>query len=171
MDLITIATFNTSFEAYIAKDYLLSNNITSYLADENITNMTINMAGASGYSDVKLKVEEHNAVKASTLIQQFRDGNSNKQLKNEQKVIIVPINEAVTLCPVCNSDSIEKSGYNLYLILVAVVFVNLFYFLVNYTVVLTIIGILAVASIIYILRMERYACFSCNHLWRVKREG
>lgn len=171
MDLKTIATFNSSAEAHVAQDYLKVHNITSYIADENTTNLTINLSGASGYSDVKIRVEEHDAEKAAKLIQQLRDGNSNKQLKDERKVVTLPNGVEVKSCPVCNSDSVEKTGYNLYVVIVAVVFVNVLYFFADYAIVIAAAGLISVALIIYILRMERYTCYSCHHLWRVKREG
>ncbi|MFN8368259.1 MAG: DUF2007 domain-containing protein [Candidatus Kapaibacterium sp.] len=171
MDLKTIATFNTSTEAYIAQDYLKVNGITSYIADDHITSMTINWAGASGYSDVKVRVEQQYAEKAAQLIQQMRDGDFKELSKNDKKSILLPKDDTVKSCPVCNSDSIEKVGYNLYLILVAVVFVNVFFFFSEYTVLVWGVGIVAVAVMVYIVNMERYSCYSCHHLWRVKREG
>ncbi|MBL7974091.1 MAG: DUF2007 domain-containing protein [Candidatus Kapabacteria bacterium] len=171
MDLVTIATFNSSAEAHVAQDYLKVHNITSYIADENTTNLTINLSGASGYSDVKIRVKEHDAEKAAQLIQQLRNGNSNNHLKAERKVVTIPKEEEVKNCPVCNSDSVEKTGYNLYVVIVAVVFVNVFYFFADYALIIAVVGLISVALIIYILRMERYTCYSCHHLWRVKREG
>lgn len=67
--LITAFTTNSLQEAHIVKTLLVSNDIETFLFDENITS-TIGTAFVEGY---KLKINESDKEKAEEIIQYYNE--------------------------------------------------------------------------------------------------
>lgn len=64
-DFITVKVFNTKIEAEIAKSFLASNNIDSYILTDDVGSMYPSTQNVSG---VKLYVKNKDAEKANELL-------------------------------------------------------------------------------------------------------
>ncbi len=67
-DFITIKVFNTKIEAEIAKSFLASNNIDSYILTDDVGSMYPSTQNVSG---VKLFVKNKDAEKANELLMDY----------------------------------------------------------------------------------------------------
>lgn len=92
MGLITLRTFDNSFEAHLLKTRLESENIQVYLFDENLVGL--NPLYNVTVGGIKLKINENDIVKSRNIIEEL----DQIKLTNEQ-------NEIIT-CPNCKSEDL-----------------------------------------------------------------
>jgi|SaaInl74LU_5_DNA_1037368.scaffolds.fasta_scaffold00033_36 predicted nucleic-acid-binding Zn-ribbon protein len=90
MNFITVATFQSSIEAYILKNHLEGAGITCFIFDEHIVDMNPLYSNAVG--GVKVKVRQNDSTLANELIQEL-----NKTPYKDEK-------DHVVLCPNCGSS-------------------------------------------------------------------
>lgn len=162
-DFVTIATFNTERDAEIARAFLASYNISAHLLDTGMTSATINITGASAYTDVRLCVHPADADRARELIKEYRQRSTNE---NAPKVIPPPA-DGIMLCPACGSDAVEKRLPRVILVFVAIPSIILVIVFMVYQE--PIIGIpLALLLIGYLFFVQKsYYCLNCYHSWKV----
>ena len=96
MSLITISTYNSAIDAHLACAKLESEEIESYILDENI--VTINPLFTNMIGGIKLQVDEQDAEKAMLIIAEM----NNQPITNEENNIIC--------CPNCGSSELY-SGF------------------------------------------------------------
>ncbi|NIJ46186.1 hypothetical protein FHR24_002664 [Wenyingzhuangia heitensis] len=90
--LITVKIFENYFEAHILKSRLESENIRSYIQDENM--ITINPLYNITLGGIKLKIESGDYEKTQTILKEIYDSP------------VTDENDEILICPKCNSDKI-----------------------------------------------------------------
>lgn len=88
MDLITVATFQSSIEAYILKNHLEGAGLVCFIFDEHLIDM--NPLYSSAIGGVKVKVRQNDTEQAVSLIQEL-----NKQPYTDK-------NDELITCPNCS---------------------------------------------------------------------
>lgn len=91
--LITLSTFDNSFQAHLMKTKLEDAGIMVYIFDENI--ITLNPLFSNVVGGIKLKIHESDLGKAKEIVESV----NNVPYTDEQDIII--------RCPKCNSEQIE----------------------------------------------------------------
>ena len=99
MELITIKTFDNSFEANLLKSKLESENIACYLFDENV--VTLYPLYNISVDGIKLKINTFDKEKVTTIISEIES----KNFTNDNNIEIS--------CPNCNSKDLYSDFKNM----------------------------------------------------------
>ncbi|WP_298426586.1 DUF2007 domain-containing protein [uncultured Kordia sp.] len=92
MNLITLKTFDNFIDAHLLKSKLKSENIDSFLYDENI--VTLDPVMSNTFGGIKLKINEFDFEKANEIISFIE----NKPFIDDNKKVLI--------CPNCNSQKL-----------------------------------------------------------------
>lgn len=141
----TIMTFTLPQDAYMAKTYLESEGIETFLKDEltvQVYNFYSNAIGG-----VKLQVKERDFENGLVILK--RGGYINSESSEEIKVEIVHLDKETNkkTCPFCQSDNIGKT---------------------NEPNLLTVIGYFILGALFPIYKTS-YNCFDCGKVWKFSR--
>lgn len=141
-NLITILTFTFPQDAYLAKAYLASEGIESFLKDELTVQFHPFYSNAIG--GVKLQVRESEFEDGLVVLE--RGGYLKNKICEEIKIELVPFDTTTNkkICPFCTSDNIGKrKELNILTVIV-------------YT----------VLGVIFPLFRKSYQCFDCDKVWK-----
>lgn len=103
--LVTVATFQYSFEAQFARGRLESEGIYCFLADENIVGIAWIYANAVG--GIKLQVREEDAERALEILEEDAEAD----LEELTEVADESVNVSYR-CPHCGSTDLEDAPYS-----------------------------------------------------------
>ena len=93
--ILTLTTFENSYQAHLFRSYLAENNIDSYIFDENI--VTLNPLYNNLMGGIKLQISSLDIDKAQELLNEYNSAN----VTNEHDEIIQ--------CPRCRSNNVDTN--------------------------------------------------------------
>lgn len=139
-------TFTLPQDAYMAKAFLESEGIKTFLKDEltvQVYNFYSNAIGG-----VKLQVKERDFENGLVILK--KGGYIKSVSSDEIKVEIAPLNKGTNkkICPFCQSENIGKT---------------------NEPNLLTVIGYFILGALFPIFKTS-YKCFDCDKAWRFSRQ-
>ncbi len=141
-NLKTIITFTLPQNALLAKGYLESEGIVTYIKDE--LTAQVNNFYSNAIGGVKLQVNEDDYENGIRLLEKGGYINAEDQ-KKEQKIEVVHLdkNTDKNVCPFCKSDNIgKKKEPNIFTV------------------------ILMIFSLLFPVYKRSYICFDCNKAWK-----
>jgi len=144
-NLKTIITFTLPQDAYLAKGYLESEGVETFILDE-LTAQVYNFY-SNAIGGVKLQVNEEDYENGLRILQKGGYINSDEK-KEENKIEIVHLDKSVDkkICPFCKSDNIgKKKEPNLFTV------------------------ILLIFKILFPIFKRSYICYDCNKAWKFKK--
>jgi hypothetical protein len=145
-NLITVISFTYPHEAHMAKGYLESNGIETFIKDEYT--VQVNNFYSNAVGGVKLLTKESDYDKSIQLLKDV-DYIKDKNLKNNYKIEIQKINIETnkTICPYCKSENIRRNkNINIWLVPIYII----------------------LGTIFPIYKLS-YKCFDCDKEWKYKK--
>ncbi|MFH1051488.1 MAG: DUF2007 domain-containing protein [bacterium] len=144
-NLITIITFTLPQDAYLAKGFLESEGLETYIKDE--LTAQVNNFYSNAIGGVKLQVNENDYENGIRLLQKGGFINFDDK-KDEIKLEIVHLDKSSNkkICPFCKSDNIAKKKEPNIITLILLIF-----------------------SIFFPIFKRSYICYDCNKAWKYKK--
>jgi hypothetical protein len=144
---VEIISFTFPHEAHIAKGYLESNGIETFLKDE--MTVQVNNFYSNAVGGVKLMIKESDYEQGLLLLKNsgyIKESSSNNSLKTE--IVIMDSETDINICPFCKSSNINKKNKKINILIIP------FYFFLG--------------TILPIYKLS-YKCFDCDKEWRYKK--
>jgi hypothetical protein len=144
---VEIISFTFPHEAHIAKGYLESNGIETFLKDE--MTVQVNNFYSNAVGGVKLMIKESDYEQGLLLLKNsgyIKESSSNNSLKTE--IVIMDSETDINICPFCKSCNINKKNKKINFLIIP------FYFILG--------------TILPIYKLS-YKCFDCDKEWRYKK--
>ena len=107
-NIICFATYNDLTNAYLVKNILESNDIFSFIENENITTANPFLTNAVG--GIRLMINENDLEIASSLINKDNTIDTNEEENSEIKNTIFEVTTDVIRCPKCSSTNTWKES-------------------------------------------------------------
>jgi len=145
-NLVTVISFTYPHEAHLAKGYLESNGIETFIKDE--FTVQVNNFYSNAVGGVKLLTKKSDFDKSIQLLKDV-DYIKNENSKNNFKVDIQKLDETTNkaICPYCKSENIGRNK-NFNILAVPIYFV--------------------LGSVFPIYKLS-YQCFDCEKVWKYKK--
>jgi len=147
---VTVATFDTSAAAHIARLRLEFEDIDCFIADENIVSLAWHYSIATG--GIKLQVPAPQVERAAALLAGRVELNDEPQLDDADR------------CPRCGSQWITRDGFTLRRI-IGMGFLSATACSLHWVLG----GLLLSACVIAIVRASGFRCEDCDHPWDARR--
>jgi hypothetical protein len=144
-NLKTIITFTFPQDANLAKGFLESEGLETYIKDE--LTAQVNNFYSNAIGGVKLQVNENDYENGIRLLQKGGYINSDDK-KDEIKIEIVHLDKSTNkkICPFCKSDNIGKKKVPNIVTIILLIF-----------------------SILFPIFISSYICYDCNKAWKFKK--
>jgi hypothetical protein len=144
-NLKTIITFTLPQDANLAKGFLESEGVETYIKDE--LTAQVNNFYSNAIGGVKLQVNENDYENGIRLLQKGGYINSDDK-KDEIKIEIVHLDKSTNkkICPFCKSDNIGKKKVPNIVTIILLIF-----------------------SILFPIFKSSYICYDCNKAWKFKK--